>query len=132
MKNNKLDWFIKGEKWCKGYLALTEDGIPVSPQSPEANLYDLHSAILVSYGWDEIDDVIRKFKLVYQTQEPEKWKACIPMVTQVYRTDEDGNVEFDDQNMLPKYDLKLGEPPLHELNDELENFAQLKRLLTMI
>lgn len=107
-----LNW-IKKYEWIKNYHAIDNQGEEVALNSPDAVSWDLYGALRISYfDDDEFYQAIEKVKRVIKQRFPEKWNKHVK--TTYYK--EDGKLIFVD-------------PPLYKLNDELDNFQQLQRIL---
>jgi len=113
-KDDNLHW-LNEDNWCKGKSALKEDGIPTNYNDVDATQFDLTAAINISYKTqEEIDQIIGKVKSAYKSMFPTEWNKCLP-------------IEY------VKGGVRISrEPPLYELNDQLESFEQVKKLLMWV
>ena len=119
-----LDWLTE-EQWCQGAHAKDTDGNTtvvnsdgstkkLSPQSADAAQWDLYGACRISYlSNDEFYKAIDELKRVYKMLYKEKYDK------------HDRNQYYKKEGKL----VYLEEPTLYDLNDELDDFSQLKRIL---
>lgn len=125
-----LDW-IDDRQWTRGALARNSDGvgtqevkdkdgrthvIPLSPNDPSAESWDLYGALRISiYDDDVFEEAVQDLKKAFKTRFPEKW------------------AKHEGKNYYKKDgQIVMLDPFLHQLNDELDSFEEVKRLLFYI
>jgi tetratricopeptide (TPR) repeat protein len=107
---NKIDW-LTSDQWTKS-ATLDEDDNQVNINSPDAVKFDLYAALRVSYyREEEFEEALEKIKKAYKILFPEKWRSL------------EGTMYYKKDGKL-KYVM-----PLYALNDLLDNFGQVKRLM---
>lgn len=119
-----LDW-LTHEQWTTGAHARDNLGNErdsdmqgdinnyLSPNSPKAVSWDLYGALRISYvNHEDFYDAIKELKRVFKIVFPEKWAELESK--RYYKRD--GQMHFTD-------------PSLFELNDSLESYRQVQRLL---
>ena len=101
-----LDW-LTNETWTKGAIARDADKTEVACTSPIAEAFDLFGALFISKNWRNINyfyNKVDELKKIYKLIQPAKYKEA-----------EDA-----------------GDVTLSGLNDRLDNFGQVKQILTML
>jgi len=112
--NNRLDWLTE-DQWTKHSHAVSEEGEDVYIDSPQAVKYDLYGALKVSYyKEEEFEETLEKVKKAYKLLFPDKWESV--KETMYYK--KEGRIHY--------------VMPLYVLNDILDSFSQVKRLLFYI
>lgn len=101
-----LDW-LTSDSWTKGAIARDADNNEVSCTALDAHSFDLFGALYISKNWRNIDKFYAKIedlKKIYKLIQPARYK------------------EAEDE----------GDVTLSNLNDKLDNFGQVKQILTML
>ena len=101
-----LDWLTE-DSWTQGAVARNRKGEEVACTSTDAESFDLFGAIFISKNWNSVDDFygkIAEVKKIFQLIQPVKYKEL----------------------------SAVGEVRISQMNDSLDNFGQVKQLLTML
>ncbi len=102
-----LDWLTESN-WTRGATARDSERLEISCTSTDAEYFDLFGALYISKNWSSVDAFyvkVNEVKNIYKLIQPAKYNECV---------DEDGKVK------------------LSSLNDALDNFGQVKQILTML
>tara|TARA_R110002167_G_scaffold24964_1_gene87126 strand:+ start:3854 stop:4171 length:318 start_codon:yes stop_codon:yes gene_type:complete len=102
-----LDW-LNETNWTKFQTAKDYEGNALACTHLDAESFDLFGALYISRNWSSVDEFYAKvdeLKKIYKLIQPEKYKSV---------------------------EKEHGKATLADLNDKLDNFGQVRQLLTMM
>lgn len=106
-----LSEILNEETWIKGNSSADSQGNFVYIDSPNATKFDVYGALKYFYYGDRLEKAIAKFKVAYRAIYPKLYERAAT----TYEVD--GKV------------CKVY--PTYKLNDLLDNFSQLSRILAI-
>lgn len=102
-----LDW-LNADNWTKGATARDFEMNEVACTSQDAEYFDLFGAVYISKNWSSVDEFYSKvdeLKKIYKLIQPSKHEQATKLE---------------------------GGATLPNLNDMLDNFGQVKQIITML